>query len=107
MAGSRSVGHWRSETAGSLADAQARFTPSMRQRIDLPKLFCKACIQVGLADDESGTAVPLPGMCPYSLDELLTGDADVRRLVAKLGSREGVASAEPDQKPGASRAAAT
>ena len=49
-----SAAHWRAETIGFLADAQARFTPAMRQRISLDALYRKALRQVraGEPDDQ-------------------------------------------------------
>lgn len=47
--------HWRGETIGFLADAQARFTPSMRQRISLDTLYLKALQQVRAEVQGDGT----------------------------------------------------
>jgi hypothetical protein len=77
------AGHWRAETVGFLADAAARFTPSMRQRIDLDALFARAVRQAragGLA-----AADALPARCPWSLDGLLSDSVDIDRLLAVLG----------------------
>src|ERR1700742_4192799 len=38
--------HWRSEIVAFQADAQRRFTPSMRQRIDLDAIYARAVLQV-------------------------------------------------------------
>ena len=71
---SRSVPHWRSEIIGFLADAEQEFSPSMRQRVDLEKVYGRALMSVQAASDESGTPLPLPGVCPYTLDILLSAD---------------------------------
>lgn len=76
--------HWRSETVGFLADAQARFTPSMRQRISLEVLYRKASSQIR-AGERPAMSRALPEACPFTLNEMLADDIDVESLVAKLG----------------------
>lgn len=82
--GSRSTGHWRSETIGFLGGAKERYSPSMRQRIDLAAEYRLACRQVLPLDDDSGIAVPSPPACPFLLDDLLAEEPDVAALVSKL-----------------------
>lgn len=77
------AGHWRAETVGFLADAAARFTPSMRQRIDLDALFARAVRQARAGGLVAADA--LPARCPWSLDALLSDTADIDRLLAVLG----------------------
>lgn len=72
--------HWRSETIGFLADMQARFTPSMRQRISLQALYAKALRQVRAGESPPG----LPETCPFTLEELLADDVELEALVARL-----------------------
>lgn len=43
------VAHWRAEILGFLSDAAARFTPAMRQLIDLDRIFSRACLQAKAA----------------------------------------------------------
>lgn len=81
---SRAAGHWRSETLGFLADAQRGFTPSMRQKIDLGALYSKALRQVQAESDDAGQPEPLPGFCPFSLDDLLIGEPDLKALATRL-----------------------
>jgi hypothetical protein len=76
---------WRGETVGFLADAGERFTPSMRQRISLSGLYRKALRQVRTGAEPGDLPRPLPDLCPFTLDDLLTEDADVEALAAKLG----------------------
>jgi Domain of unknown function DUF29 len=81
-----SVAHWRSEVVGFLGDAADRFTPSMRQRIDLAELWRRAQRQSGT---ESGRrAADLPP-CPYTLDDLLDPDADPATLAARISTDPG------------------
>ena len=58
----------------------------MRQRIDLGDLYQGALKQAAQADDDSGARRILPHDCPYGLDDLLTRDPDLDRLVAKLAA---------------------
>jgi hypothetical protein len=73
---SKAAGHWRDEAGVFLDDAERRFTPSMRQRIDLAELYVKALRRARTATDESGQARPLPDNCPFDLDALLAGDIE-------------------------------
>ena len=82
---STAAAHWREEAGTFLDDAEQRFTPSMRQRIDLDDLYAKALRRVRMATDDVGLPRPLPDVCPFILNELLSGD--VRKLAAKLAER--------------------
>jgi hypothetical protein len=67
---SRDVAHWRAEAVGHRGDARDRFTPSMRQRIDMAKLYREARRRLPALMD--GTPpLPVPEACPVTLDELL------------------------------------
>lgn len=84
--GSRSVGHWRSEAIAFLTDAHKRYTPSMRQRIDLEELYGTALAQVHALDDDSDPAHVLASLCPYGLEELLTKRPDMVALGERLAA---------------------
>jgi hypothetical protein len=71
---SPSVGHWRGEVVSFQADAAQRFAPSMRQKIDLSQIHLRACAQIRAVSYDGRTAGALPDSCPFTLDELLTGD---------------------------------
>ena len=77
------VGHWRGEVVGFLGDAAERFTPAMRQRIDLAALWRRAQRQQGT---ESGHGAANLAGCPYTLDDLLDPDADPAALAARLST---------------------
>jgi Domain of unknown function DUF29 len=67
---SRDVPHWQAEARVARGDAAARFAPSMRQRIDMAKLYRRA--RLGLPDTIDGTPpLPVPPTCPVTLDEVL------------------------------------
>ena len=67
---SREVPHWQSEARLFRGDAADRFSPSMRQRINLARIYRRALR--GLPDTINGQPpLPLPEICPVTLDELL------------------------------------
>jgi uncharacterized protein DUF29 len=79
---SQAAKHWRDEIRAFLHDVQRRFTPSMRQRIGLDDLYDKAMGRArAAAEDIDITPRPLPDVCPFTLDELLTGRLTVAELV--------------------------
>jgi len=63
------VEHWRQEALVFLDDAKDRFSPSMRQAIDIAQLWRKA-ITRALPEGQS-PPLPLPAQCPFTLDDLL------------------------------------
>jgi hypothetical protein len=79
---SLATGHWRREVLAFQKNARRRFTPSMRQRIDVAKLYDEA-VQEMRADSADGAAPGAwPDANPFSLDDLLAGDHTV--LLARL-----------------------
>ena len=89
---SQAAAHWYDEAGVFLDDAAARFSPSMRQRIEPGELYAKALRRAREArdvgpkapPDVAGPSRPLPETCPLALDELLAGD--VAGLLAKLAA---------------------
>ena len=79
---SSAASHWRDEAGVFLADAEDRFTPSMRQRVELDELYAKALRLAQAATDAAGEPRPLPEACPFTLAELLAGN--VAALVAMI-----------------------
>jgi len=77
---SRASEHWRDEVGTFLDDAGRRFTPSMRERIDVSELFARALRRARSARDDTGRPRLLPEHCPYTLDNLLDRDFDVDTL---------------------------
>ncbi len=67
---SSSVPHWRSEAKVARVNAVDAYAPSMRQRIDLAKLYAQA-LRVMPQTIDSLPPLPLPDRCPVTLDELL------------------------------------
>jgi Domain of unknown function DUF29 len=67
------VPHWRAEARRFRGDAADRFAPSMRQRIDMVKLYRRALRAMPETIDGQ---VPLlvPDACPVTLDDLLADE---------------------------------
>ncbi len=67
----RDVPHWRAEARRFRLDAAEAFAPSMRQKLDIADLYAKA-LQV-LPDTIDGQSpLPVPPICPVTLDALLS-----------------------------------
>ena len=61
---------WRAEARLYRRQARRKFTPGMRQRIDVSSLYADAI--AGLPETIDGLAgLPVPAECPVTLDELL------------------------------------
>jgi hypothetical protein len=69
--------HWHSEIVAFQENAQRRFTPSMRQRIDLTRLYAGALRQLRAGDRRNNVPRPWPATNPFTLDSLLNADVDV------------------------------
>jgi len=61
---------WRAEAIRFRGDAASRFSPSMRQRIDLAKLYARALRAMPETID-GAPSLPVPNTCPATLDDLL------------------------------------
>jgi hypothetical protein len=70
---SLAVPHWRAEARGHRDDARRRFTPAMAQRIDVAKLYREALHRMPESMD-GNPPLPVPDVCPVTLDELLSDD---------------------------------
>lgn len=78
---SPSAAHWRDEAGTFLDDAARRFTPSMRQRVELDELYAKALRRVRTAVDNRDPPPVLPTTSPFTLEALLAGDITSLLLV--------------------------
>jgi hypothetical protein len=67
------VPHWEAEARGFRDDAADRFTPSMRQRINVAELYARALRRLPATIDGI-PPLPVPAECPVTLDELLAAD---------------------------------
>jgi hypothetical protein len=77
---SQACGHWRGEIAAFRGNAKRRFSPSMRQRIDIGALYAEAIEQLM----ETDPTLRLPSENPFTLDHLLKEDTDT--LLTRLPS---------------------
>ena len=68
-----SVRHWRGDIVGFQNEAEERFTPSMRQRVDVAKLCKNAVKQIHAADP----AACVPPDNPFTLDDPMHEDWSV------------------------------
>jgi hypothetical protein len=68
---SREAAHWHAEARRFRGDATARFTPAMRQRLDMTRIWRRALRAVPDVIDGQ-LPLPLPASCPVTLDELLS-----------------------------------
>jgi hypothetical protein len=63
---------WPANTRGFRSQARGRLTPSMRQKIDVAGLYADAPRTVPETMDGQQPSLPLPTVCPVTLDELLS-----------------------------------
>ncbi len=70
---SREVPHWQAEARRFRGDAADRFAPSMRQRIDLAKLYRRALRAVPETIDGQ-PPLPMSDVCAVTLDDLLSDE---------------------------------
>jgi Domain of unknown function DUF29 len=69
---SRDVALWYAEARRFRGDAAARFTPAMRQRLDMTQIWRRALRAVPETIDGQGPLTHVPTTCPVTLDELLS-----------------------------------
>jgi hypothetical protein len=68
---SRDVPNWQADARRFRGDAADRFSPSMRQRIDMARVYRRAV--AALPETMDGQPpLPMPRGCPVTLDELLS-----------------------------------
>jgi hypothetical protein len=82
---SPAAAQWREEMLGFLDDAQDRFTPSMRQRVDVGELYRAALRRVWSEAEGAREVLALPEVCPFRLEELVSGAVEVGELLCRLG----------------------
>jgi hypothetical protein len=73
---SQAVLHWRREIVVFQRNALRRFTPSMRQRIDLQAL-CVDAVDQFVAGEKVGDLAPLPDLGRLTVHQLLREPSDV------------------------------
>ncbi|MFZ4408141.1 MAG: DUF29 family protein [Paracraurococcus sp.] len=89
---STAVNHWRGESRVFRRNALRPYRPSMRRLIE-PELDGEWRVAAEAAGDKLGQALRVPAACPFTLDELLdeslTLDALLSRVVPTTANREG------------------
>ena len=84
-----SVEHRKHETRVFLVDASRDFTPSMRQRINVPILYRDGCSLVSVMTYDGQPPRPLPPVCPFAVRDLIVRGGtlpDMDALLAKLAA---------------------
>lgn len=76
--------HWRAEIVAFQTRLERRFAPSMRQRIDLRKIYDRSRRQIDLLRYAGKVARPCPTACPVTLDQLL--NASIEELEALVSA---------------------
>jgi hypothetical protein len=67
---SRDAPTWRADAVDFRRQARRRFVPSMRHKIDVAGLYADALAAMpAMMDDQA--PLPVPAVCPVTLDELL------------------------------------
>jgi hypothetical protein len=70
---SSAVPGWKAEAIQRLQDARDAFAPSMRQHLDVAELYGRALR--GMPETIDGQKpLPVPAVCPVTLDQLLAED---------------------------------
>jgi hypothetical protein len=64
---------WRADAIDFRTQASDRYAPSMRQRLDLARIYRQALRAIPATIDGQ-TPAPVPHVCPVTLDELLAED---------------------------------
>lgn len=87
---SDAVRHWRSETFAFHAQMRRRYSPSMRQRIDVDELWRSAREQLMLTyegTEQQSSIGALPASSAVGLDDLLVERIDTLGLVEQLRAK--------------------
>jgi len=81
------VPHWEDEIYSFGSDLDRRYSPSMRQRIDLQAEWRRAVGRVRRKYPAHGAALDrLPAACPFQLEAFLGGEVDGRSLAQALAA---------------------
>lgn len=88
--GAPAVDHWFDEVLTFQGDAVLAFSPGLRQRLDLEKIWRVACNGAVRSLAKHGVTVPpLPKVCPLDLDGLLSPEFDPDMAIKALGTAIG------------------
>lgn len=85
--GSEAANDWFDETVTFQGDAVLAFSPGLRPRLDLEKIWRVACNGATRSLEKQGVSVPqLPATCPFSLDDLLDPEFDPEKATRTLSA---------------------
>jgi Domain of unknown function DUF29 len=74
---SLSAEHWKAEVQNFSAQAQQTVKPAMRSRVDMEKIWRRACKLASDSMEAFDRTLPnVPQSCPYSFDDVLDRDFD-------------------------------
>jgi hypothetical protein len=77
--------HWRDEAWNFWAEAEARFAPSMAERLNIARAWRRACENAVSDLTRRGDPAPsLPSLCPFAIEEIVHEPFDLDGLVSKL-----------------------
>jgi hypothetical protein len=81
--------HWGGEIITFHRNAVRRYTPGMRQLIDVEDIWREAKADTAQMLSFAGESIPdLPDTCPFTLDDLLGVSIDVRAMIAAITQRD-------------------
>jgi cytochrome P450 len=88
--GADATRHWRGEIVAFHSEARRRYAPSMRQRLDLDKLWRSASEQVTLSYEgtQELAVANLSIESPIAIEDLLEERIDISRLMQRVGAGE-------------------
>jgi hypothetical protein len=95
--GSPSAGHWRAAVGSFQKNAAWRFTPSMRQRLDLARLYADALEQLDGVHFDGVAGQSRPAVCPFTLDALLGERRAMLEALFNAGTNDSETEAADEQ----------
>lgn len=91
--------HWFDEIVTFQGDAVLAFSPGLKQRLDLEKIWRVACNGATRSLEKHGVTVPqLPAHCPLTIDDLLDPEFDPNKAIQMLAAA--IQTATPSSKYG-------
>jgi hypothetical protein len=81
--------HWRAEAIGFLGDAADAFAPSMRQNIDVARVYALARSAVVVLELDGRAPVAVPAANSFALSDLIAATPEIDALLAQLRAVSG------------------
>lgn len=91
--------HWRGEIVGFHADLLMRYSPSMRQNVELDLIWHRAVRQAAaeLGDQAGRPLAAAEARCPFSIEEFVAEELDLDEMVTRLAPWLRFAGSEADK----------